>query len=79
MEVELNHNNKVSFSSGVDCAGRGPSVCQRGGVVHDVLHLHDLHPPGPPRRGVHCLRATARLHTGSYTADTGFLWGGSRG
>ena len=51
-------------SSGSDCAGQRPPVCQCRGVVHHVLHLHDLHPPGAPRGGVHGLRPTIRLHTG---------------
>ena len=49
---------------GVDSAGQRPAVCQRRRVVHHVLHLHDLHPAGAARRGVHRLRPAARLHSG---------------
>ena len=51
-------------SSGPDRAGQRPQVGQCRGVVHHVLHLHDLHPPGPPRGGVHRLRPPAGLHSG---------------
>ena len=41
------------------------------GLVHHVLHLHDLHPAGATRGGVHRVRAAPRLHPGLLTSLSG--------
>ena len=43
------------------------------GVVHDVLHLHDVHTACSSRRGVHGVWTAARVHPGGHQIITAMM------
>ena len=54
---------------GVDRPGQRPKVGQRRSLVHDVLHLHDLHPLGSTCGRMHGVGAPSRVYSGIETIN----------